>query len=44
VLEQALKAEDFTRAWRAFTVLGVRVDAVRISDVVAQMECWISER
>ena len=27
-----------------FTVLGVRVNAVQIADVVAQMERWISER
>ena len=26
-----------------FRVLGVRVDAVQIPDVVAQMECWISQ-
>jgi N-acetylglucosaminyldiphosphoundecaprenol N-acetyl-beta-D-mannosaminyltransferase len=28
----------------AFNVLGVRVDAVQIPDVVAQMEAWIRER
>jgi N-acetylglucosaminyldiphosphoundecaprenol N-acetyl-beta-D-mannosaminyltransferase len=27
-----------------FKVLGVRVNAVQIPDVVAQMECWVTER
>lgn len=44
MLKQALKAENLTQAWSAFKVLGVRVDAVQISDVVAQMKRWISER
>ncbi len=34
---------DFFRG-RCFQVLGVRVDAVRIPDVIAQMEQWIAER
>jgi N-acetylglucosaminyldiphosphoundecaprenol N-acetyl-beta-D-mannosaminyltransferase len=29
-------------AGKAFRVLGIRVNAVQIPDVVAQMECWIS--
>lgn len=28
----------------AFSVLGIRVNAVQIPDVMAKMECWISER
>src|SRR6266567_336731 len=32
------------RQSRTFTVLGVRVNAVQIPDVMAQMERWISER
>ncbi len=33
-----------TRTSSTFKVLGVRVNAVQISDVIAQMECWISTR
>ena len=39
-----MAAEDLTRGWSTFKVLGVRVDAVQIPDVVAQMEQWIKER
>lgn len=44
MLEQVITAQDLTEARSSFHVLGVRVDALQIPDVVMQMERWISER
>lgn len=38
-----MKAE-ITKVWPGFKVLGVRVNAVQIPDVIAQIEQWIQER
>lgn len=35
--------EDFSRNRKFFEVLGVRVDALQITDTIAQIERWISE-
>ena len=32
------------RHWPCFKVLGIRVDAVQIPDVICQMEQWINEK
>lgn len=38
-----MKAEVI-RAWPSYKVLGVRVDAVQIPDLIVRMEQWIAER
>jgi N-acetylglucosaminyldiphosphoundecaprenol N-acetyl-beta-D-mannosaminyltransferase len=35
---------EVEKRWPSFRVLGVRVDAVQIPEVIAQMEQWIQER
>ena len=44
LLQHASIADHGLRRDGVFTVLGVRVNAVQIPDVVTQMERWISER
>lgn len=44
MLEQATARNSLTQTRSTFQVLGVRVDAVQIPEVVAEMERWISER
>jgi N-acetylglucosaminyldiphosphoundecaprenol N-acetyl-beta-D-mannosaminyltransferase len=44
VLQRGALTEPQFRPNSSFTVLGVRVHAVQICDVVAQMERWISDR
>ena len=43
-VHEILPFERHRRQKTKFTVLGIAVNAVQIADVVAQMECWISER
>jgi N-acetylglucosaminyldiphosphoundecaprenol N-acetyl-beta-D-mannosaminyltransferase len=41
--EQALQSTSISATEKAFSVMGVRVHAVQIPDVVAQMESWIAQ-
>jgi N-acetylglucosaminyldiphosphoundecaprenol N-acetyl-beta-D-mannosaminyltransferase len=43
-LQQIPVPPDQSRSAAVFPVLGVRINAVQIPDVVSQIECWISER
>jgi N-acetylglucosaminyldiphosphoundecaprenol N-acetyl-beta-D-mannosaminyltransferase len=43
-VQETPPSERHSREKTKFRVLGVTVNAVQIPDVIAQMECWISER